>query len=185
MIDDISHITTQNFKDGGHTILLIGQNREELGASEYLNTIFNETKGATPELNLEFEKRLQDALLAAIRQGLVQSAHDTSEGGLAVALAESAISNRENVIGAKINLTDVIRPDALLFGESQSRVILTCEQEDAPALLGHFKKQNVPVADIGITGGDRLIINNLINIELEKLASAYYNALGQIMERVA
>jgi len=185
MIEDTSHITTQNFKDEGHTILLIGQNKEELGASEYLNTIFHETKGTTPDLNLEFEKRLQDTLLGAIKLGLVQSAHDTSEGGMAVGLAECAISNRENMIGAKINLSDSIRPDALLFGESQSRVILTCFGDDAHALLGHFKKHNVPVAEIGITGGNRLVINDLISIELEKLADAFYNALPQLMERVA
>ncbi len=185
IIEDISNISTQNFKDEGHTILLIGQNKEELGASEYLHTIFNETKGTTPELNLEFEKRLQDALLGAIKIGLVQSAHDASEGGLAIALAESAISNRENMIGTKIKLTDNLRSDALLFGESQSRVILSCESEATADLINHFKKLNVPVAEIGITGGNRLVINDLINIELEKLAESYYNALGQLMERVA
>ncbi len=185
LIEDTSHITTQNFKDEGHTILLIGKNKEELGASEYLHNIFNETKGTTPNLNLEFEKRLQDALLVAIKMGLVQSAHDTSEGGLAVACAECAISNRENMIGAKINLTDSIRHDALLFGESQSRVVLTTLREDALTLMGHFKKHSVPVTEIGITGGERLIINELVDIELDKLAEAYYNALGQMMERVA
>ncbi len=184
LIEETSHITTQNFKDDGHSILLIGENKEELGASEYLNTIFNETKGTTPELNLEFEKRVQDVLLGAIRQGLVQSAHDTSEGGLAVALAEGAISDREKMIGARINLRDTIRPDALLFGESQSRVILTCTPEDAPTLMGHFKKHNIPVAEIGNTGGNRLVISDLVDVELEKLADAYYNALPQLMERV-
>ena len=185
MIEDISHITTQNFKDDGHTILLIGQNKEELGASEYLHTIFNETKGTTPELNLEFEKKMQDALLVAIKMGLVQSAHDTSEGGLAIALAECAISNKDNMIGAKINLSDTIRPDALLFGESQSRVVLTSSSDNAKSLIDHFKKHNVPVAEIGTTGGNRLVINDLVNIELEKLSESYYNALGLLMERVA
>ncbi len=185
LIEDTSHITTQNFKDEGHTILLIGENKEELGASEYLNTIFNETKGATPNLNLEFEKQLQEALLGAIKMGLVQSAHDTSEGGLAIALAECAISNRENMIGAKINLSDRIRVDALLFGETQSRVVLTCSKNDTIVLMGHFKKCNVSAAEIGTTGGNLLVINDLVNIELEKLADAYYNALSHLMERVA
>ena len=64
-------------------------------------------------------------------------------------------------------------------------MLLTCESEDAPTLLSHFEKHNVAVAEIGTTGGNRLVINELVNIELDKLAEAYYNALGQLMERVA
>jgi len=185
LIEDVSYITTQNFKDEGHAILLLGENKEELGASEYLHSIFNQTGGEVPRLDLQFEKRLQESLLSAIHKGLVVSAHDTSEGGLAVALTECCISEREHMIGASIDLQDRIRLDALLFGESQSRVIVACEPDDTPSLINHFKKNNIPCVEIGLTGGDRLTINELIDVELKELADAFYNALPQLMERVA
>ncbi len=116
LVEHIDHITTQWFKDDGDVIFLLGENKEELGASEYLHTIYNVTKGDVPELDLDAEKKIQDALLGAIRNGIIKSAHDCSEGGLATAIAESCISNDDNKIGASIQLNDTIRRDALLFG---------------------------------------------------------------------
>ncbi|UCD62678.1 MAG: phosphoribosylformylglycinamidine synthase subunit PurL, partial [Candidatus Zixiibacteriota bacterium] len=100
LIEDVAHITTQWFKDEGDVIFLLGENKEHLGASEYLHTIYRQTRGGVPELDLDFERDLQKALLEAIKAGLVRSAHDCSEGGLAVALAEGCVSNRENQLGA-------------------------------------------------------------------------------------
>ncbi len=185
LIEDVAQITTQNFKNDGHSILLLGENSEELGASEYLHHLFEQTRGEAPRLDLHFEKRLQEALLSATRNGLVASAHDTSEGGLAVALAECCISEREHIVGASIELKDSIRPDALLFGESQSRVVISCVPNNAAALINHFKKNNIPCLEIGQTGGNRLCLNGLIDIDLNALAGAFYDALPQLMERVA
>lgn len=186
LIEDVSHITTQNFKDDEHVVLLLGENKNELGASEYLNTIFSQTKGTTPELDLKFERELQDAVLSAIKKGLVESAHDCSEGGLAVALAECSISDKENFIGCKITLPESgIRTDSLLFGESQSRIILSCTKNNSKELASHFKAAGVPCTEIGITGGDKLSINNFIDTGLTELADAFYNALPKLMERVA
>jgi len=184
LIEDTDHITTQWFKDDGDVILLLGENKEHLGASEYLHTIFKQTRGSVPELDLEFERNLQEALLGAIRDGLVRSAHDCSEGGLAVALSECCISSKESQIGATIKLEDKIRPDCLLFGETQSRVIISCRPDDAEALTAHFAKRKVPCTKIGVVGGDHLKINDLVNVNLASQSDAYFNAMSRFMERV-
>jgi len=185
LVEDISHITTQTFKDEGDAILLVGENKNELGASEYLHALFNQTKGKVPPIDLEYEKKLQSALLAAIQKGIVKSAHDCSEGGLAVAVSECCISERENMVGASIKISDEIRSDCLLFGETQSRVILSCGSKNENELIVHFEKHGISCKNIGTTGSDRLKINDLVSVDLEKMAEAFYNALPELMEKVA
>ena len=185
LVEDISHITTQTFKDDGDTILLVGENKNELGASEYLHALFNQTKGKVPAVDLDYEKTLQNALLAAIQKGLVKSAHDCSEGGLAVAIAECCISERENMLGASINISDGIRSVCLLFGETQSRVILSCDTKNEKELIAYFTKHGINCKDIGTTGGEKLKINDMISVDLKDLAEAFYNALPELMEKVA
>ena len=184
LIEHTDHITTQWFKNDGDAILLIGQVKEELGASEYLNTIFGETRGPVPELDLKFEKRMQQGVLAAIRSGWVNSAHDASDGGLAMALSEGCISNREHQIGATITLKDNLRPDCLLFGESQSRVIISCDPEKVSFFRELCSRMSLPVAEIGRVGGDKLKINGLIDISLRQLDDVWYNALPRMMQEI-
>jgi len=185
LVEDISHITTQTFKDDGDAILLVGENKNELGASEYLHALFNQTKGKVPPIDLEYEKNLQSALLAAIQKGIVKSAHDCSEGGLAVAVSECCISERENMVGASIKISDEIRSDCLLFGETQSRVILSCGSKNENELIVHFEKHGISCKNIGTTGSDRLSINDMISVDLKKMAEAFFNALPQLMDKVA
>ncbi|MEE8149271.1 MAG: phosphoribosylformylglycinamidine synthase subunit PurL [candidate division Zixibacteria bacterium] len=185
LVEDISHITTQTFKDEGDTILFVGENKNELGASEYLHAFFNQTKGAVPTVDLDYEKKLQSALLAAIQKGIVKSAHDCSEGGLAVAIAECCISERENMRGASIKISDEIRADCLLFGETQSRLILSCDRKNENELIAYFTKHGINCKSIGTTGGDKLTINDMILVDLKELAEAFYNALPELMEKVA
>lgn len=182
LIEHTDHITTQWFKDRGDTILLLGESRDELGGSEYLHTVFGRTLGPVPALDLESEKRMQEALLIAIQGGRVKSAHDCSDGGLAVALTECCISQRGRFIGATIRTKSNLRPDCLLFGETQSRVIITCDPADAETLTKHFNVREVPVTMLGTVGGDRLVIDGLIDADLNELADAYYNALPSIMD---
>jgi phosphoribosylformylglycinamidine synthase II len=184
LVEHVDHITTQWFKNEGDAILLIGQTKQELGASEYLHTIFSETRGPVPELDLEFEKRLQQAVLAAIRSGWVNSAHDASDGGLAVALSECCISNREHQVGATIMLKDDLRADCLLFGESQSRVIISCDPTKVSFFRELCSRMSLPIAEIGRVGGDKLKINDLIDIKLSKLDDVWYNALPRMMQEI-
>ncbi len=184
LVNHLRDITTLSFRDEGDVILLLGVNREELGASEYLHSIHNETRGPVPLLDLAFEKKLQDSALAAIRRQLIKSAHDVSDGGLAIALAECCIGDRERQIGATIRLDDSLRADCLLFGESQSRIIVTCERNDLATLFEHFSLTKIPAKEIGRVGGERLKINSLIDQPLSVLSEAFYNAMPRFMDKV-
>ncbi|MEW5994723.1 MAG: phosphoribosylformylglycinamidine synthase subunit PurL, partial [Candidatus Zixiibacteriota bacterium] len=182
LIEDVDYTTTQWFKNDGDIIFLLGENKDHLGASEYLHTMFRQTKGSVPDLDLQFEKRLQDALPDAIRSGLIKSAHDCSEGGLAVALAECCISNREEPHGAEITLNDSMRADCLLFGEAQSRVIISSDEADAKKVQSHFDERQVPCRRIGMVGGDSLNIDDMINASITDMIDAWYNALPRLMD---
>ncbi len=184
LVEHTDHITTQWFKDDGDVILLLGETKEELGASEYLHTVHDQTRGPVPELDLTFEKKLQESVLEAIKAGNVKSAHDLSDGGLAIALTEGCISNSENQIGATVSLKTTIRPDCLLFGESQSRILISCAPADADRMKQQFENDGVPIEQIGTVGGDRLRINDLIDSALSDLSTTYYTALPRKMEEV-
>ncbi|MEA3296316.1 MAG: AIR synthase related protein, partial [candidate division Zixibacteria bacterium] len=184
LVGNIEHITTQWFKKEGDAIFLLGENVEHLGASEYLHTVFGQTRGMVPPLNLMFEKRLQDALLSAIIRGWIHSAHDTSEGGLAVTLAECCISNREQQLGAAIQLGDSMRPDCLLFGEAQSRVVISCADNDAGAVNDFFTILEIPCRRIGTVSGRKLKINDLTDVGLEELSTAFFDSMSLFMEKV-
>ena len=184
LVEDLSHITTQWFKNDGDIILLLGENKEDLGASEYLHTIHKMTRGTVPHLDLAVESRLQTTLLSLIRQGFIKSAHDSSEGGIAIALAECCIANQRGQMGARITIGDVMRSDALLFGETQSRVIVSIAPEHVNRILELCLTAQQPVQRLGTVGGDSLIINDLVKCTLVQMSDAWYNALGRIMERV-
>ncbi len=184
MVRPLKSITTQNFKAEGDVVFLLGDNLEHLGASEYLNTIFDCRAGDIPPLDLDFERKLQDSLLTAITAGLVRSAHDCSDGGLAVALAEACISDREQMLGAQIELGDVIRTDCLLFGEAQSRIVISCQPEHAQQVKQHFDMAGVPCSRIGTVCGANLRVNDLIDTSLDAMADAWYEAMSRFMDRV-
>ncbi len=181
LIEQIEHIMTQWFKDKGDVVYLLGDNTEHLGASEYLHTIFDTNRGAVPPLDLQYEKRMQTALLDAIKAGIIKSAHDVSDGGLAVALGECCISNRERQLGATIRLNDAMRPDCLLFGETQSRVVISVKPGDAQEIEAYFSRHDIPCHQIGVVGGDRLKINDLVDVSLADMTDAFYNAMPHFM----
>jgi len=183
LIRDKAKIVTQYFKAAKDVILLLGKNKEELGGSEYLKIIHGLKKGGCPSIDLNLEKSVQKTALEAIKKGLVQSAHDCSEGGLAVALAESCISNPAKKLGAKINLTsDHLRKDALLFGESQSRIIISAKQKNVKKIMQIAKKNKTAVSLIGKVEGTGLVINRLINISVNDLHKAWGSAIENQMK---
>jgi len=104
LLDDAAHATRMNFTTPGEAIVLFGENTDELGGSEYLAWVHGVVAGAPPSCDLDGEKKLIDALLEAIRAGHVRSAHDCSKGGIAVALAESCMADREKTTDATIDL---------------------------------------------------------------------------------
>jgi phosphoribosylformylglycinamidine synthase II len=155
IVEDIGHITTIHFKDSGRDIYLIGETKDEIGGSEYLRTIHKRITGKIPEIDLEAHKKTIDLLLNLIRGGLVQSAQDISDGGLAVALAECCFANS---IGATVTIESRIRPDSLLFGETQSRIIFTARPDQSEKIWEISARHGIPVEKIGITGGENLKI---------------------------
>jgi len=183
LIKDKAKIVTQYFKKAGDIILLLGKNKEEIGGSEYLKTVHGLKKGKCPSVDLRLEKNVQKTTLEAIEKGLVQSAHDCSEGGLAVALAESCISNPAKKLGAVVNLAaQPIRDDALLFGESQSRIVISAKPKDIKKILQIAKKNKTPVSIIGEVKGNKLIINKFINTPVNDLYKAWHNAIEDQMK---
>lgn len=182
LVEDLKHITTAGFKNERDLVVLLGENREELGGSEYLKEIHNLTRGETPELNLDKEKGVQNTCLAMIRTGLVKSAHDCSEGGLAVALAECSILSTDH-LGAKIDLQQEMRPDALLFGETQSRIIITLNAKDLAKAEKIAGDHQVPWTVMGEVGGHNLKIGKMIDSPVEALAETFDRAIERIMEK--
>ncbi len=159
LIDDAERTMTQWFRNDGDAIILLGTTRDDLGGSEYLKVIQHREQGSPPILNLETEKTVQDFVLQAIQEGLVQSAHDCSDGGLAVALAECCVSGPDITRGAVVKLgLGSLRRDALLFGESTSRVILSVKPDGAESLLSRAEKAGIPARRIGTVGGRRFVV---------------------------
>lgn len=173
LITDTSHITTQEFKQAGDLIYLLGETMDEFGGSELQKLIHGDIFGKSPALNLETEAKHQAAVLEAIRSGLVQSAHDLSEGGLAVALAECAIGSKG--LGAAIELEG--NPVSALFSESQSRFLLTVKKENrsrlesltGARLIGVVTEE--PALKVSVNG------ENIIDENMEKLESAWRGAI--------
>ena len=182
IINEANKACSQNFKQAADVVILLGYCRNELGASEYLKEVYNLTRGNVPKLDLRLESAVQKTAREAIAKGLVHSAHDCSEGGLAVALSECCVSNKDNMVGAIIDkLNYKIRKDALLFGESQSRIIISCERKSTKKIEKIARKNKAPCSIIGITGGKRLKLSQgtreLINLPLEDLSKEWSNSL--------
>ena len=202
LIDKPEHVTAQWFKDEGDAIILLGQvvDVEDplrgLGGSAYLQVIHGQKNGSPPRCDLETAKTLHTTLLGLIQSGLVKSAHDCSEGGLAVALAESCISQliaRETprLIGATIELPSVsgesspaLQLAALLFGETQSRVVVSCRAIDAVKVVERAKLMGVPALLIGKVGGDQLTVKTAageFSAPLAELHDAWWNSIARAM----
>lgn len=160
LIEQADRAMTQWFRNDGDVILLLGKTRDDLGGSEYLKVLHYREQGSPPFLSIETEKALQDFVLNVIHEGLVQSAHDCSDGGLAVALAECCVSAPGKKRGAVVKLgLDSLRRDALLFGESQSRIILSVKPDVAESVLNRSWDAGIPAGKIGTVGGDRFVID--------------------------
>ncbi|RAU93847.1 phosphoribosylformylglycinamidine synthase subunit PurL [Paenibacillus sp. YN15] len=185
LVHDTDHITTQGFKQEGDVILLLGDTRAELGGSEFQYAVHGVTEGRPPVIDLDVEKKLLDGVLSAIQAGLVASAHDVSDGGLAAALAESCISGR---VGASVKLASELRADHLLFSESQSRILVSVKADKAAALVAHLSATGVPVGEIGRVagvGGDLKIDLNgatILDTPVAKLEKVWKDAIPCLMK---
>ncbi|MEI6519890.1 MAG: phosphoribosylformylglycinamidine synthase subunit PurL [bacterium] len=184
VLDNVDKNATMSFKNDGDMIILLGSTRDELGGSEYLAVKHGKEEGFPPMLNFRVELGVQNTTLAAIRADLANSAHDCSEGGIAVAIAESVITGGK---GATIELESIDRMDTTLFAESQSRIILTANPAKVDAIKMMAEDQDIPFTVIGTVGGTSLKITvdgeETINLPVEKITTAFYspiyNAMGE------
>jgi phosphoribosylformylglycinamidine synthase len=161
LLDDIGHATGQGFREAGDWILLLGTTGNDLGGSAYLKLGHGVVAGPPPALDLESERTVQACCREAIRAGLVRSAHDCADGGLAVALAESALTGEEGARGFRVDLAGVpiegdLRLDSLLFGETPSRILLTARDDDVPELMALALRHGAAVGILGQVTDGRL-----------------------------
>jgi phosphoribosylformylglycinamidine synthase len=189
LVDDVDHLTSHAFQRAGDAIVLFGDNTNELGGSEYLYVFHDLVAGAPPSVDLLGERSLQHAVLSSIRAGLVASAHDCAEGGLAVALAESALGDGENPLGVDVTLTDALPAVPLLFGEAQGRVVLSCGEADLAALLAEAARHGVPARRIGtVTAADDgfrvSAAGQTVAVPVDALRRAWHDALPSRMDAV-
>jgi phosphoribosylformylglycinamidine synthase len=140
-------------------------------------------RGTPPWIDLAVEMHLQQLCLRAIREGIVRSAHDLSEGGLAVAIAESCISNPDGSgIGVEVEIEGAIRPDAWLFGESQARILLSLRRKHLRRVRLWAGEPYVNCAGLGYVRGQRLRIGTLVDLSLADVRRVWGESLAQRMQ---
>ena len=185
-VEDIERTAGPGFRNSGDPIILLGRNQEEIGGTEYLRVHFDKEAGQPPLIDFKIEIQIQDFCREAVKKGLVLSVHDLSEGGLAVCAAECAFYAPEK-IGFSLELEDDIRTDALLFGESQSRILLSTQDSQLDSLMELARQQKVPAAVIGRTGGNTFRIHHhgklALDVSLDKAYSIWKNTLPEIFKR--
>ncbi len=210
LLDDASKVCTRVFKRAGASVVLLGDNLGEIGGSEYLAAMHGQVRGMAPALDLAREGALQALIVRCIREGLVESAHDCSEGGLAVTLAECTFDSGGIGVTADVPAVDVrlkpdttavLKPDtmsdvesgfsrtfatnATLFGESASRIVVSVEDAKLPAVLAAAKAAGVPAAAIGKTGGERIRVSvggaPAIDMAVQDAEQAWATAIEQKM----
>lgn len=187
LFEDEKHITGSHFADEGDAVYLIGNARVEIGGSQYLKNIFGMKKGKCPLLDIEDEKEVQSLCYEAIKKGMVKSAHDCSEGGIAVALSECCMAPGSEGLGAHVDLTGVypggMSRASILFGESQSRIIVTVAPENAERFGSLAGSSGAGVYRIGTVKGKKLVIkfngDDLINFKVSCMREKYFGSIGR------
>ncbi len=188
LIEGVRAPLTAGFKESGEKVVLIGETLDELGGSEYLKTLYSQERGYPPILNFEREKGVQKIVLLSAQEGILTSAHDCSEGGLAVALAESCILS-PGAMGAMITIVPKgIRMDSFLFSESQSRIVVTVKESDLPRLRQLIEAESLPYSVLGVTGGKELNMtldgrpDQVIHLSVQEMKEAHSKGLQKYFE---
>jgi phosphoribosylformylglycinamidine synthase len=190
LIDDVRRVIQPGFKNPGDFVALLGATREDLAASEYAGVIQGAAPEGVPALDFEAERAVQTACLRAAQNGLLRSAHDCSDGGLAVALAECCFSSINHpALGADIYLTGEYDVATRLFSETPSRIIISFDQ----ALLGDLEEivaaASCPMTLLGNVGADRLRVESdgdeLIQLDVAEMENSWRSSLGEKLQAEA
>jgi phosphoribosylformylglycinamidine synthase subunit PurL len=184
LFQNVENRVTQWFKNEGDFIYLLGSIGQSIGGSRYLTVTHGKKTGLCPTLNLDAELKLHQSLKALADQKLLQSAHDCSDGGFAVALAESCFTgatHEEKSLGAVVTLPGEGRLDGRLFGEAQSRVIVSLKPADAAKAEETLKNFGVPFEKIGTVGGDDLVIGKEVKVGISRLSDLFFTSIEKMM----
>ncbi len=178
LIPDVDNRVTSGFKAEGDRVLLLGETREELGGSEYLKVLHGKVAGKPPAVDWDAERALIECLTGGAAKRLLASAHDLSEGGLAVALAESCM---QGGLGARIELPGGLQPYVALFSESQARALVSVSPADLDAFRKLADDKGVPCRDIGEVGGPTVSVTGSFELALDDIKEIYDSALEKMI----
>ncbi|MGZ3920244.1 MAG: AIR synthase related protein, partial [Bacteroidia bacterium] len=174
ILEDKKYQTTLHFKNEGDLVYLVGKQVNDIASSEYLYSYAKIKNTPAPYFNLEEEYALQKAIAAVIRKGIVNSAHDVSDGGLFITLFESALHGEK---GFEINSSTSLRKDAFLFGEAQSRAVISISAVNKTVFEEELKKSGVPFENIGTVKGHSVVIDGTNYGEVSEFANLYNTSI--------
>ena len=185
LLEDIHHRVPSHFQNEHDLIFILGDTFNEIGGSHYLMVAHGLKKGLPPRLDLDREVALQELLLEASRRGVLASCHDLSEGGLGVAMAEACMGKNLGAVADNVELLqrgetlrkNTLRDDALYFGESQSRALISIRARYKEEIIRMAQNHNVPVYQIGKVGGADLVMGDKIKVKVKELAEVYESAI--------
>lgn len=178
LINDKKNITSLGFKDTGDLIILLGNSKNDIGSSEYIRYYHKVELSPCPQFNLEEEVKLQNCLVSLINSQIIHSAHDCADGGLMITLLESAFVNN---LGFSINNESSVRNDAFLFGESQSRVVVSISKNNLSKFKDICETNDQSFHVLGSVQGEEAIINNQTHGKIQYLKDLYSNALQKVI----
>ena len=181
LIEDVEkHTMTPALKSEGDILIYTGADREGLGATEYLKVIHGLTEGDSPVLDIDFEVKLQKSVLSAIQNRLITAAHDISDGGLSITLAEMCMFGK---MGATIDLSEIGgNKYETFFSEAQSGIVITTSHSNLDQVMTHFQNDEVPAYIIGEAGGYDLMISGLDPIEISEMERIYSSVISNAMK---
>jgi phosphoribosylformylglycinamidine synthase len=189
LVEPVERSCQSAFRSAGDVIALVGSIQGEVGGSEYLAAEFGKEAGRPPALDLAREKAVQETVRRAIREGLLASAHDCSDGGLAVALAECCMMHDAPAgapaphVGAAVRIPFPTRKDFVLFGEDASRILVSLPNANARRFLEISQECGAPVIRLGVVGGDRLEIQGALSVPVADLAKAWRDGIPGVLRR--
>jgi phosphoribosylformylglycinamidine synthase II len=182
LLNDVEHTVSSHFKQVGDIIIELGINRGEIGGSEYLSMILNEILGDAPHIDLQYEARLHNVCQELATKNIVNSMHDISDGGLAINLIESL--NGTNGLGCTIEMNEPshLRKDFYCFGESQSRVVISCAASKLAQVISISNTNKIDAKQIGKINRDRrLKIGSYIDIDIQEGTNRYNGSIEEKM----
>ncbi|MFF4227264.1 phosphoribosylformylglycinamidine synthase subunit PurL [Streptomyces abikoensis] len=178
VIDDVDRRTPMAFADEGHLLYLLGDTKEELGGSAWSQVIHDHLGGLPPAVDLDREKLLAEILIAASRDGMIDAAHDLSDGGLIQALVESCLRGGK---GARIVVPDAVDPFVLLFSESAGRAVVAVPRSEELRFTDMCGARGLPATRIGVVDGEELDIQGEFTIPLTELRAAHEATIPSLL----